>query len=171
MIQESEKDAIRIKQIHDQAGKNGISTLPEDKIDKSEIFKEKIQRQWDTNHKLQGVITNLTDIQSMVLTSPKDLFARSYGMQYHSMAQGWLRNADTMPRFRELKIYYNGTWSPQDYQEFGYLMPIKHTIWQKPIYLKNFHTPRIVNRDEEPVTVEQADRIAARRRHKTRNKV
>jgi hypothetical protein len=45
------------------------------------------------------------------------------------MAQLLRSGVAMIPQFRELKIYYNYVLNRQEYQELGYLSPIKHTVW------------------------------------------
>jgi hypothetical protein len=171
IIHGDEQQAAHPIEIRDHVWQKVISNPPVNNIDTSEIVRPIRQRQWDEDQKLQDVITDLIDLDPAVFNYPRDVFARWYDIEYHGITELLRSGVSIMPRFNTLKIGHNCMLGQQEYRELGYLVPITHTVWPKLIHLKKLHTPRITEREEKPVMLEQADVTTAGRRHGTGNKV
>jgi hypothetical protein len=148
LIKETEEQAARTKTVYNDVWMSAVNSMRANPHDAGLIFDAMKQREWDKNEKLLKVITSLIDIPDQVLNYERDLFGRWYDIQYNNMAEPFRRELREVPRFRELKDYYNCNLNRDEYVKLGYITEIKYNTPRTPLpqLTPIIHTTRMHNR-------------------------
>jgi hypothetical protein len=148
LIGENEEQAARTKAVYNGVWMSVVNSMRKHQLDADPIFNAMQQREWDRNEKLLQVVTNLVDIPDRVLNYERDLFARLYDIESHSMSEPFMRELREVPRFKELKFYYNCNLNRDEYVKLGHITEIKYNTPRTslPQSTPIIHTARMHNR-------------------------
>jgi hypothetical protein len=89
--------------------------------DKEPIMTITEQRAWYNREKERDIITSLSNIPDDVFHYKRDLFARWYDVQYFNVDERFREGLSYVPRFREVKIYYNCDLNREEYIKAGHI--------------------------------------------------